>query len=82
VQAPAANSDRTLMRITGSDLDRSETLTRAASQAYEAFGTPYLAIAIVGVTQLDDLNPEQVVVIQRDIEDGSLNLKSLQKKWL
>jgi hypothetical protein len=34
------------------------------------------------VTQLDDLNPEQVVVIQRDIESGSLNLKSLQKKWL
>jgi hypothetical protein len=77
-----ANSDRTLMRITGSDLDRSESLTRAASQAYEAFGTPYLSIAVVGVTQLDDLNPEQVVVIQRDIEDGSLNLKSLQKKWL
>jgi hypothetical protein len=77
-----ANSDRTLMRLTGRDLDKSEPLTHGASQAYEAFGTPYLAIAVVGVTQLDDLNREQVVVIQRDIEDGSLNLKSLQKKWL
>ncbi len=77
-----ANSDRTLMRITGKDLDKSEPLTHGASQAYEAFGTPYLSIAVVGVTQLDDLNPEQVVVIQRDIENGSLNLKSLKKKWL
>jgi hypothetical protein len=77
-----ANSDRTLMRITGKDLDKSEPLTHGASQAYEAFGTPYLSIAVVGVTQLDDLNPEQVVVIQRDIESGSLNLKSLKKKWL
>ena len=77
-----ANSDRTVMRMKASDIDRSEALEKQASEAYESFGTPYRAIALVGVMQLDVLNPELVLMVVRDIDDGTLNLKSFPAKYL
>lgn len=77
-----ANSDRTLMSLSGEDIDRGEPLTKPVGAAYEAAGVPYLAVAEVGVLQLDDLNSGFVVVIQRNVRDGSLNLRSISKRWL
>ena len=53
-----------------------------ASDIFVSAGAPYQALSYVGVLQLDDLNADQAIALQRDIEKGTLDLKSLPKKWL
>jgi hypothetical protein len=77
-----ANSDRTLMSMSAKDIEKAAPMTKAVDAAYVSAGVPYLSIAEIGITQLDNLNDGFVVVVQRDIEDGSLNLRSISKKWL
>lgn len=77
-----ANSDRTLMSMSAQDIDKATPMTKPVDAAYVSAGVPYLSIAEIGITQLDNLNEKFVVVVQRDIEDGSLNLRSLSKNWM
>ena len=77
-----ANSDRTLMRMKVSDLAAAKPMTTGVGGVYEAGGVPYVSIAEVGVMQLDDLNKEFAVGIQRNITTGALNLVSFTKKYL
>ena len=77
-----ANSSRTLMSISAEDIDRAQPVTTPVAAAYVTSGVPYVSVAEVGVTQLDNLNSGFVLVVQRDINDGSLNLRSLSKRWL
>ena len=77
-----ANSDRTLMSMSAQDIDKASPMTKPVDAAYVSAGVPYLSIAEVGITQLDNLNEKFVVVVQRDIQDGSLNLRSLSKNWM
>jgi hypothetical protein len=77
-----ANSHRTLMSVSGQDIDQAEPLTKPVGAAYVTAGVKYVAVAEVGVMQLDNLNANFAVVIQRDIGTGSLDLRSLSKKWL
>ena len=77
-----ANSHRTLMSMSAEDIDRAQPLTKQMPAAYVSDGAPFLSIAEVGILQLDNLNSKFVVVIQRGIEDGSLNLRSLSKAWM
>jgi hypothetical protein len=77
-----ANSNRTLMRIAAADIDRSDPLTRQSTQIYESFGTPYISLAIVGVLQLDRLGTDAILMLQRDVNDGSLDLRSQPTKYL
>lgn len=73
-----SNSDRTLMRMTPEDLNSAKPLTTRAPGIYAATGVEYLSIASVGVMQLANLNDNYFVLIQRNVEDGSLNLRSNQ----
>jgi hypothetical protein len=73
-----SNSDRTLMRMTPEDLNNAKPLTTRAPGIYAATGVEYLSIASVGVTQLANFNDNYFVYIQRDIDNGSLNLRSDQ----
>jgi hypothetical protein len=77
-----ANSDRTLMSIKAEDIDKAPPVTTPVDAAYVTSGVRYIAIAEVGVMQLDNLNKKFAVVIQRDIATGALNLRSLSKEWL
>jgi hypothetical protein len=77
-----ANSSRTLMRIKAEDLEKQAPMTTGVESAYVSGGAPYVSIAEIGVLQLDDLNAEHAVVIQRDVNTGALNLRSLTKKWM
>jgi hypothetical protein len=77
-----ANSDRTLLRLSSEDLARAPAMTKPVSQIYEAGGVPQLAIAQVGVRAIEDLNDNYILALQRDVEDGTLNLTSLSKGWL
>lgn len=77
-----ANSNRTLISLAAEDLEKAQPLTTGVTQAYKSAGVGYLSIAQVGVLQLDNLNSAHVVVIQRDVENGTLNLRSLPKRWV
>jgi len=74
-----ANSDRTLMRMSSDDLDKGTALTTVVPGAYVDAGVNYLSIAEVGIMQLDDYTDKSFIVIKRDIDDGSLNLRSMEK---
>jgi hypothetical protein len=77
-----ANSHRTLMRVDPTDIANAPALTTPVRQAYQPAGVGYLPIASYGVLQLDTYNAANVVVLERDSEDGSLDVKSLSLKWL
>jgi hypothetical protein len=76
-----ANSDRTLMQISSEDLDKQEEVVKGATRVpiYASVGVKYLSIAEVGITQLDDFNESNYLVVQRNTDDGSLNLRSKGK---
>lgn len=77
-----ANSSRTLISLAAEDMEKAQPLTTGVDVAYKSAGVGYLSIAEVGVLQLDNLNTDYVVVIQRDIQTGALNLRSLPKRWV
>jgi hypothetical protein len=76
-----ANSDRTLMQISSEDLDKQEALVKGPTRVppYASTGVKYLSIAEIGIAQLDDFNDQSYVVVQRSMDDGSLNLRSKGK---
>ena len=66
------------MRIDPEDIVAQEALTTEVEGRYETAGVEYVAIAQVGVQQIDNLNDEHILVLQR-MSNGSLNLRSLPK---
>ena len=77
-----ANTNRTLMRMSADDIDRSEPITTEATPEHPILGTPYTPLAVVGVMQLDVLNPEAIVLLLRDIDDGSIKVTTYPVKYL
>lgn len=77
-----ANSSRTLMSMSAEDIENAPPITKAVTAAYVSAGVPYLSIAEVGVTQIDNLDEKFVVAVQRNIDDGSLVLRTISKAWL
>jgi hypothetical protein len=74
-----SNSDRTLMRMSSEDLDKGQPMTTVVPGAYVDAGVNYLSIAEVGIMQLDDYDDKNIIVVQRNIQDGTLNLRTLEK---
>jgi hypothetical protein len=76
-----ANSDRTLMQISSEDLDKQEGVVKGTTRVpiYASTGVKYLSIAEIGITQLDDFNQSNYLVVQRNVDDGSLNLRTKSK---
>jgi hypothetical protein len=77
-----ANSDRTLMRLDAAEIADAPALTTPVKQAYQPAGVGYLPVASFGVLQLDTYNARNVVLLQRDPEDGSLKVRTLGLNWL
>ncbi|MBC7893907.1 MAG: hypothetical protein H7066_00750 [Cytophagaceae bacterium] len=76
------NSDRTLTRLDPTAVAGAPALNTPVKGAYEAMGVNYLAVASFGVVQLDDYNAGSVVVLQRNRDDGTLQVASLTKRML
>lgn len=77
-----ANSNRTLARFDPQALAAAKPMTIAVSETYEPGGVGYLPVAVVGVLQLDNYNRSNVVLLQRNIETGSLDVASESLNWL
>ena len=76
-----ANSHRTLMRFDAAELVGGAELTTPVDAAYKSAGVPYQPISSAGVMQIDDFGPT-VLVLQRNIESGSVDLTTYSKRWL
>ena len=77
-----ANSHRTLMRLDPVDIANAPGMTTAVKQAYQPAGVGYLPVSSYGVLQLDAYNKANAVLLQRDPDDGSLDVRSLGLNWL
>jgi hypothetical protein len=77
-----ANSDRTLMRLDPSDIAAAPEMTTSVKQAYEPAGVGYLPVASFGVLQLDTYNRAGIVLLQRDRDDGGLDVVSRNFRWM
>jgi hypothetical protein len=77
-----ANSDRTLMRLDPAAIAAAQEMTTSVKQAYEPAGVGYLPVASFGVLQLDNYNRAGIVLLQRDREDGGLDVVSRSFRWL
>jgi hypothetical protein len=76
-----ANSDRTLMQVSSEDLNKQEAVVKGSTRVppYASTGVKYLSIAEIGITQLDNFNDLAYLVVQRNVDDGTLNLRSKGK---
>ena len=77
-----ANSNRTLTRMDPMEIAAAKPMTTSVTQAWQPAGVGYLPVAVVGVLQLDNYNAGNVVMLQRNIETGSLNVVSQGLGWL
>ena len=77
-----ANSHRTLMRFNLADIAAAPGMTTAVTQAYQPGGVPYLPVASYGVLELDNYNAHNVIVLDRNPADGSLDLETVGLNWL
>ena len=77
-----ANSNRTLTRLDPEQLAAAKAMTSSVKQAWEPAGVGYLPVAVVGVLQLDNYNADNIVMLKRDIETGSLDVVSQTMRWL
>ncbi len=77
-----ANSNRTLTRLDPAEIAAATPMTTSVTQAWQPAGVGYLPVAVVGVLQLDNYNAGNVVMLKRDIEDGSLDVVSQGMNWL
>ena len=76
------NSNRTLTRLDPEQLAAAKAMTSSVKQAWEPAGVGYLPVAVVGVLQLDNYNADNIVMLKRDIETGSLDVVSQPMRWL
>jgi hypothetical protein len=77
-----ANSHRTLMRFNLADIAAAPGMTTAVTQAYQPGGVSYLPVASYGVLELDNYNAHNVIVLDRNAADGSLDLETVGLNWL
>ena len=76
-----ANSHRTLMRFDASEIAGAPALTSPVAEAYQMAGVTYQPISSAGVMQIDDFGPA-VLVLQRNIESGAVEMTTYSKRWL
>ena len=76
-----SNNSKALIRIDPNDIPSQEALTTPLKDGEYAVGIPHAVLSRVGITQIDNLNEKNVLVLQR-MPNGQLNLRSYNTDWL
>jgi len=71
-----SNTNRSMMRISAEDIERAEPITTPVKESNQTVGVKYAPIAGAGALQLDKLNDQFVVIINRDLQTGWLNMRT------
>jgi hypothetical protein len=77
-----ANSHRTLMRFDLDSIAAAPAMTTPVKQAYQPAGLQYLPVSSYGVLELSNFNRRNLIVLQRNPGDGSLELETVGLDWL
>jgi hypothetical protein len=77
-----ANSHRTLMRLDLDAIATAPAMTTPVKQAYQPAGLQYLPVSSYGVLELGNYNSRNLIVLQRNPADGSLELETIGLNWL
>ena len=76
-----ANSSRPVMRVQYKNLESYEgSLTEPVKESYATAGVDFVTLPVVNVMQLDKLDDNQVVVLQRRV-NGDLDLWTAGERW-
>jgi hypothetical protein len=70
------------MRFDIEEIAAAPAMTTSVKRAYQPGGVAYLPVSSYGVLQLDRFNRQNVVVLQRDPVDGSLDISTQGLGWL
>ncbi len=72
------------MRIRPQDLEKAGKVTPETEITTEAptAGVPYVTVPMGGVLRADNFDDENLVVLRRDVETGSLQLRLWNTRWL
>ena len=77
-----ANSSRALMKIRFDDIENFDgSLTTPVEERSATAGVDFIALPFVNVQQLDRLNDDNFVLLQRQ-SNGDLDLLTQSNKWL
>ncbi|MDN5203093.1 hypothetical protein QQ008_17015 [Fulvivirgaceae bacterium BMA10] len=76
-----ANTSRSLMSIDVEDIEKQKEAVTHDVEGLNTAGVPYMALPAVGVMQIDNLNDDFVLGLQR-MPNGSLDLRSFPTKYL
>ena len=77
-----ANDRRALMKIDPAKIEmQKEGLTEPVEERFGTAGVDFINTNVIGIQQLDNLNANHVLVLQR-LGNGALNLQSIQKRRL
>lgn len=77
-----SNTNRAVMKVNYSDVEKFEgTLTEPVKELGRTEGVPYISLPMVNVLQLDKLDDNQFIYIQRR-SDGELILNTANNRWL
>ena len=77
-----SNSAKALIRIAVEDIPKqAEGLTEPLQDGQYTVGLEHDVLSAIGVTQIDNLNQDHILILQR-MPNGSLNLRSYPKKYL
>ncbi|MEE8586425.1 MAG: hypothetical protein V3T83_16385 [Acidobacteriota bacterium] len=77
-----ANSSRNMMKIDPEEIVKAQSLTDPLNERFGTRGVPYISIPGSGILQVDNLNDDFVLILQRNSQDGTLNLTSRSNRRL
>jgi hypothetical protein len=77
-----ANNRRGTMKMRAADIATAQKGAGITSEAEPRAGVDYQTVPLGNVAQLADLDPDNVLVLGRSTEDGSLYLTVRSKRWL
>ncbi len=75
-----SNSSRAGMKIKASDIEKAGAITSEVEGV--TAGAPFEQTAMGGFVHFDDFDDENLVVLRRDVRNGSMELRSWSKRWL
>ncbi|MCP3963881.1 MAG: hypothetical protein GY719_39095 [bacterium] len=78
------NSSRGGMRIKASDIDKAGPISTDTDVTRDEplVGVPYLTVPMGGILRADNYNDDKLVVLRRDLDTGSLQLRLWTTAWI
>jgi hypothetical protein len=75
-----SNTARAGMKLKASDIEKATAITEEVTAV--SAGASFVATPMGGFLHFDDFDDTHLVVVRRDVRDGSMELRSWSKEWM